>query len=199
MEADPPPPGRRERNKQLKLDRIIAAAGDLFARRGVDEVTTQEIADRADIGSGTLFLYARSKGELLLLVQNTHYRVALERGRAAAASVPDVLDAVMALLQPIVECNRVQVDNGRTYLREMVFGDPREEHRAQALAIAGRTEEAVAALLGRDGRLSPADAAVRARIVSAVMVVAMGAGPNLAASVSDILADLRTQIRVLVP
>lgn len=65
------PAGRRERNKQLKLDRITAAARELFAERGVDEVTTQEIADKADIGTGTLFLYAKTKGELLLLVQNS--------------------------------------------------------------------------------------------------------------------------------
>ena len=52
------PAGRRERNKQQKLDRITAAARELFAERGVDEVTTQEIADKADIGAGTLFLYA---------------------------------------------------------------------------------------------------------------------------------------------
>ena len=67
------PVGRRERNKQAKLDRIIAAAAELFAERGVEEVTTQQIADRADIGTGTLFLYAKTKGELLLLVQNNHY------------------------------------------------------------------------------------------------------------------------------
>ncbi|WP_344387355.1 helix-turn-helix domain-containing protein, partial [Streptomyces aureus] len=75
------PAGRRERNKQLKLDRITAAARELFAERGVDEVTTQEIADKADIGTGTLFLYAKTKGELLLLVQNSLYTEALEQGR----------------------------------------------------------------------------------------------------------------------
>jgi AcrR family transcriptional regulator len=76
-------PGRRERNKQEKLDRITAAATELFAERGVDEVTTQEIADKADIGAGTLFLYAKSKGELLLLVQNSTYADALAQGRSS--------------------------------------------------------------------------------------------------------------------
>jgi AcrR family transcriptional regulator len=58
------PIGRRERNKQQKLDRITAAASELFAEHGVEEVTTQQIADKADIGTGTLFLYAKTKGEL---------------------------------------------------------------------------------------------------------------------------------------
>ena len=45
------PVGRRERNKRDKLERIIAAARELFNGYGVDAVTTQQIADKADIGS----------------------------------------------------------------------------------------------------------------------------------------------------
>src|SRR5881628_3308253 len=92
------PVGRRERNKQEKLDRIVAAASELFAVHGVDEVTTQQIADKADIGTGTLFLYAKTKGELLLLVQNAHYAEALERGRADAEATSDGLDAMLAIV-----------------------------------------------------------------------------------------------------
>src|SRR5689334_24738837 len=73
MVAPRPAGGRRERNKQEKLERIVTAARDLFTERGVAEVTTQQIAARADVASGTLFLYARSKSELLLLVQNSTY------------------------------------------------------------------------------------------------------------------------------
>src|SRR5215203_7033872 len=101
--ATTPPVGRRERNKQVKLERITAAARELFAEHGVDEVTTQQIAEKADIGTGTLFLYAKTKGELLLLVQNSSYVDALVEGRAAAEGIPDVLDAVLSIVQPIVE------------------------------------------------------------------------------------------------
>ena len=120
-----PPVGRRERNKQVKLERITAAARELFTEHGVDEVTTQQIAEKADIGTGTLFLYAKTKGELLLLVQNSGYADALEEGKAAAESIPDALDAVMAIIRPVVECNRIQIDNGRTYLRETRLRRPR--------------------------------------------------------------------------
>jgi AcrR family transcriptional regulator len=191
------PVGRRERNKQLKLDRITAAARELFAEHGIDEVTTQQIADKADIGTGTLFLYAKTKGELLLLVQNSLYAQALERGRADAESIPDALDAVMAIVRPVVECNRTQVDNGRVYLREMVFGDPAEPHHHEALTITGRTEEAVAAVLRRNARIGEAHAATVARVVSAVMFLAMAAAVDVAASVDEILRDIREQIAVL--
>jgi len=191
------PIGRRERNKQEKLDRIVAAASELFAEHGVDDVTTQQIADKADIGTGTLFLYAKTKGELLLLVQNSHYIVALERGRADAEAIPDVLDAVLAIVRPIVECNRVQIDNGRTYLREMVFGDWKKPHNAEALAIVARTEEAVAAILCRDKRVRADEAATLAHIVSAIMFLSMAATVNVSLSVDDLVQDIRDQLRVV--
>jgi AcrR family transcriptional regulator len=190
-------PGRRERNKQEKLGRILAAASELFAEHGADEVTTQQIADRADIGAGTLFLYAKSKGELLLMVQNAHYVEALIRGRAAAEPVADTLDAVMALMQPIVECNREHPENGRTYLREMVFGDSDETHHAEAVRIAGESEEALADLLGRD--LGKAEAAAFARVASALMFVSMASAPGSDPAVEQILFDIRRQLAAVLP
>jgi AcrR family transcriptional regulator len=193
------PIGRRERNKQEKFDRIVAAARELFAEHGVDDVTTQQIAEKADIGTGTLFLYAKTKGELLLLVQNDAYVTALEHGRGAAAAETDAVEAVVALVRPIVACNRVQVDNGRTYLREMLFGDPSEPRHAEALGIAAQTEEEVVAILQRTPGSDEAQSAAVARIVSAVMFVSMAASVNAGASVDEIMQQIEQQVRVLIP
>ncbi|MGO4586632.1 TetR/AcrR family transcriptional regulator [Arthrobacter sp. 2RAF6] len=192
------PLGRRERNKQQKLDRITAAASELFAEYGVEDVTTQQIADKADIGTGTLFLYAKTKGELLLLVQNAHYAEALERGRADAETIQDALGAVMAVVRPIVECNRTQIDNGRFYLREMVFGDPTEPQHSAALSIVGQTEEAIAAILDREKLAGADDAATAARIVSAIMFVSMAASVNAGLETEALVQDIRTQISLLI-
>lgn len=194
-----PPVGRRERNKQAKLERITAAARELFAEHGVDDVTTQQIAEKADIGTGTLFLYAKTKGELLLLVQNSGYADALQEGKAAAERIPEALDAVMAIIRPVVECNRIQIDNGRTYLRELVFGDPEEPHHRDALALTIQTEEAIAAVLRRDDRVGAPDAATLAHIVSAIMFLSMAATANVSRSVEDILREISDQVRVLLP
>jgi AcrR family transcriptional regulator len=191
--------GRRERNKQQKLDRITTAARELFAERGVDEVTTQEIADRADIGAGTLFLYAKTKGELLLLVQNSTYAEALARGRSAAERITDLLEAVIAIVRPVVECNRKQIDNGRTYLREIVFGDPEEPHHRDALVLTVQTEQAIADVLERDDRVNSGDAATLAHIVSAIMFVSMAATINISKPVDDIVQEIKAQVRVLLP
>ena len=191
------PISRRERNKQEKLDRITAAARELFGRCGVDEVTTQQIADKADIGTGTLFLYARTKSELLLLVQNSSYADAIKKGAAAAERTTDVLDAVIAIVRPIVECNRTQIDNGRTYLREVIFGDPEEPHHRDALALMFQTEEMIAAVLQRDRNISATDAVTLARTISSAMLLSMAATINIASNVDDIVHDIENQVRVL--
>jgi TetR/AcrR family transcriptional regulator len=193
------PVGRRERNKQAKLDRITAAARELFAEYGIDDVTTQQIADRADIGTGTLFLYAKSKGELLLLVQNSAYADALAKGTADAAETSRLLDAVMAIIRPVVECNRKQIDNGRTYLREMVFGDPNEPYHHAALTLAGGTEAAIADVLRRDGRTTPDAAAKLARVVSAIMFLSMAASTSVSWPIEDLLLDIRNQVAAILP
>jgi len=193
------PVGRRERNKQAKLHRITAAARELFAEHGIDDVTTQQIADRADIGTGTLFLYAKSKGELLLLVQNSAYADALAKGRADAAGSTGLLDAIMAIIRPVVECNRKQIDNGRTYLREMVFGDPNEPHHHAALTLAGGTEAAIADVLQRDGHTTPDAAATLGRVVSAIMFLSMAASTNVSRSIEDLLLDIRNQVAAILP
>jgi AcrR family transcriptional regulator len=53
----------------------MSAAALLFKKQGFDRTTTQQIAETADIGARTLFLYVQDKSELLLLL----YQRALER------------------------------------------------------------------------------------------------------------------------
>src|ERR1044072_3143810 len=126
------PIGRRERAKQAKRERIMTAARELFAEHGVSGVTTQQIAHRADVAIGTLYLYASTKAELLIMVQNAK----LARGQRPR-------EPVVALIRPVVECLREHIENGRTYLHELVFGDPAEPYRQAGLAPAGRLEDGI--------------------------------------------------------
>jgi len=60
--------GLRERNKLDKLQKIKAAAAALFASKGFDTITTLEIAERAGVGEGTVFLYTQDKRDLLFQI-----------------------------------------------------------------------------------------------------------------------------------
>lgn len=60
--------GLRETNKQDKRERLSRAAHELFSEQGFDATTMRQIAERAGIGVGTIFLYARDKQGLLFLL-----------------------------------------------------------------------------------------------------------------------------------
>lgn len=59
--------GLRERNKLEKRRRIIDATLSLLAEKGFELATTREIAERAGVAVGTLFLYAHDKLDLFLM------------------------------------------------------------------------------------------------------------------------------------
>jgi AcrR family transcriptional regulator len=189
------PIGRRERAKQAKRERISTAARELFALHGVGGVTTQQIADRADIAIGTLYLYAATKAELLIMVQNQKFATAIDEGLASAAAANGTLEAVLALIRPVVACVREHVENGRIYLHELVFGDPAENHRREGLALAARLEDGISTLLARDERISPGDAATLARVITAIIHIGTTATIYMRRSDEAVLANIRDQIQ----
>lgn len=125
-----PESGRRERNKQEKRKRIIAAAKELFASKGFVETTTQEIAEKADIGTGTLFLYAKSKEELLVMVFSGDM---LEQAQNAFRHLPasaSLLDKLMLIFGSMIEYHDQDRELTRPLLKEVSVrtdGTPSED------------------------------------------------------------------------
>jgi len=92
--------GLRERSKRERRARIENAAREVFREKGFAAATTREIAARAGVGTGTLFVYARDKQELLRMV----FRDQLEELSATSfASVPPdapLIEQLMHVFQP---------------------------------------------------------------------------------------------------
>ena len=189
--------GRRELSKQAKLERITAVAKSLFAEKSIAEVTTNEVAKLAEIASGTLFLYAKTKGELLLLAQNDSYRQAHAAGAKAAARETEPVAAILATMKPIIECNREHVENGRTYLQEVVFGAPTEGYRQEALELMAGTERAVAEIAARNAGTTDQDGALRAKAAMAIMFLTLSSPLNVALTIEELMAEIESQLRFI--
>ena len=59
---------RREREKELRRNAIIDAAEEVFVERGFTGATIDQIAKKAELAKGTIYLYFKSKEGLLLAV-----------------------------------------------------------------------------------------------------------------------------------
>lgn len=62
------PSHKRERRKQARPGELLAAALDLFVEKGYAATRVEEVAARAGVSKGTLFLYFPSKEELFKAV-----------------------------------------------------------------------------------------------------------------------------------
>src|SRR6266851_5521953 len=95
--------GLRARGKQDKLRRIKQAARQVFRDKGFDAATTREIAARAEVAYGTLFLYARDKRDLLMMLVNDDLDALSEPAFAAALRKGPLIEQLCAFFRPRFE------------------------------------------------------------------------------------------------
>jgi len=112
--------GRAERNKRDKLARIIAAARQLFRTKGFEQTTTSEIAERADVGKGTLFFHARSKDELLVMMFQQDMGRTINRAFATVPAAP-LLDQAMHVFDAMLRGDRREFELARIFVKELAF------------------------------------------------------------------------------
>jgi AcrR family transcriptional regulator len=67
-------PARHERRKDARPGELLEAALDLFVEKGFAATRSEEVAARAGVSKGTLFLYFQSKEELFKAVVTQNLR-----------------------------------------------------------------------------------------------------------------------------
>jgi len=67
-EAAAPAEGRVARRQRLVREALIRSARAIMSEKGVDGATMLEIAERADVGAGTVYNYFKSKDDLAVAV-----------------------------------------------------------------------------------------------------------------------------------
>lgn len=99
--------GRGERrDAAANREQILTTARALFAERGVDPVTMEEIAATAGVGKGTLYRRYPHKGALALaLLGENALRFAEEMERRAEDGPDDALGLIAAFLERLVAFN----------------------------------------------------------------------------------------------
>ena len=86
-----------------KRQLILEAATHVFAERGFFAAQVADIARRAGIASGTVYLYFRSKDDLLISLFDRTMQDAIRDGREALASVVDPADRLRRIARMHLE------------------------------------------------------------------------------------------------
>src|SRR6202167_4537765 len=126
-------PGRIERSKRDKLERIKRAARKLFGRKGFEATTTREIAAAGDIGAGTLFVYAGTKEDLLVLIFREEIGRVVTDAFAMMPARP-LLDQVLHLFGAMIALHERDRGLARVFVRELPFVEDRRHGIAEMMA-----------------------------------------------------------------
>ncbi len=95
---DSAPLSRRERKKRETRMRILEAAFELMAERGYDDVTIEEISNRADIANATFFLHFPTKAALIDAFNEHVADVVKERLSGFSAGALEELELLRAII-----------------------------------------------------------------------------------------------------
>lgn len=152
-----PKPGLRERKKRLRLQRIIDVSHKLFVKKGFQNTTIQDIADEAGIGLGTIYLYAKGKEDLLVLVFREHLLQMTESAFDIIDPSESVIDQLMTFFSVHIDYHKEDSLLSRTVLKELSF--PANPQRRDDIELIFNTAyDKLAQLLKRgikDNKLSP--------------------------------------------
>ena len=142
------PLGRREQNKLEKRGRIIAAARALFTHKGFDATTTKEVADAAGVASGTVFTYARTKEDLLIVVFHDEMLEVVERAYEAARRPNGLLLQILTFFETLVAYHERDLPLAHALMRQLGYVGSEEQRALVA--------ELMTSLLGRLVQLADA-------------------------------------------
>ena len=145
-----PKMGLREQHKADKLRRIKAAARKVFLAKGYDAATTREIAELAGVSPGTIFLYARDKGDLVCLMAIYRLKSNFARAFAACEERHPLLEQVLSVCEYMFRQTARNIPLSRILIKEILSHQGREHvldwvtSQYQRLLVAARERGEVA-------------------------------------------------------
>jgi AcrR family transcriptional regulator len=202
-----PSKGRRELNKEEKLRRIKMAAHQLFTTKGYDDTTTREIATRAGVALGTIFVYAENKRDLLFLVMNDDLDACVDAARQAVKPEHSLFESLLLSFRVYYEYFAGGPIISRAALREMYFyqsGKQAERFAQGRERLAGLLCDFIAKALNDRLIDSPESAECIADTIFAVYQVEvrrwlMADRPGISQGVSELGRKIRVVMQGLSP
>jgi AcrR family transcriptional regulator len=191
----PPALGRRDRKRLETRNGLAAVALELFAERGFDAVTVNDIADRADVDPSTFYRHFGSK-EAVIFSDLGDWTGQLRDAVRAQPAELSLLEAMRMGIKNLATLLMVDMDNER-HRAELTESSP--SVRAQGLAVREALINEVALAIAERMVVDPArDSRPYLLAASCILaanwyrndVVQTGDGPSSADEAVDRIMDL---------
>jgi len=108
----------RKRNDD-KQKRILQAARQLFSERGFFYTNVKDIAEKADLGTGTVYLYFESKDDVLIKICMDTFKHVIEDAGKILDSELLPLEKFRKIIGSLIEVMTEDVNISRMFLIEM--------------------------------------------------------------------------------
>jgi AcrR family transcriptional regulator len=107
---------RKEREKEQRRNDIIDAAENVFFSKGINLATMDEVAEKAELSKGTLYLYFKSKGDLYLAITQRALSLLADMFDEAIKQHSTGLDQIRAVGQAYYHYSQIHVNYFNTIL-----------------------------------------------------------------------------------
>jgi AcrR family transcriptional regulator len=136
----------RARQKQRTRSELVAAAREVFADRGFDAATIREIARRAGVATGTVFVHFPDKQALLADVLQEALQAALEEAWRSLPEAP-LVDQLLHLADRLYRQYAAHPELARVLVKESLFmgGEPGRRLDRHRSDFYGRVEDLIGA------------------------------------------------------
>jgi AcrR family transcriptional regulator len=93
----------------------------LFTHKGFEATTSQEIADAAGVAAGTVFTYAKTKDDLLILVFHDEMLEVVERAARTAHDRTGLLEQAAAFFETLLAYHERDVPLAHALMRQLGY------------------------------------------------------------------------------
>lgn len=191
--------GRREQNKLDKRLRIRDAAAELFVELGYAATTTRMIAERAGVATGTLFLYADDKQDLMFLVFHDRLQGAVERQTRSLPRQGPLVDRLLHMFRGVFAMYAETPALSAEFIKALPGSKGRNANEVNALTFAFLATLATLVREAKErGEVDPGiDALMAARNIfslyfGSLLAWLMGLAPTMESALDPILRDALT-------
>ena len=102
---------RKEREKQQRREEIMLAAEEVFFSKGFEKSTMDDVAEKAELSKGTLYLYFKSKEDLHMAVARKAINLLRKYTSKASEGEGSALEKLGQLGRACIEFSRTHPDH----------------------------------------------------------------------------------------